>query len=65
MTDISTSFDEILKQHNAHISHHRRFQSDVLDEFLKEAYRIVRFTIACRLPILLFVLLLSLQLLRR
>ena len=42
MTDLSPLLTTLLKAHNTHLRTHRRKQSDITDEFLKEAYRIVR-----------------------
>ncbi|MCJ1390033.1 hypothetical protein MMC18_002891 [Xylographa bjoerkii] len=41
MTDISQTLNDALKANNAHINQHLRSRSDVRDEFLKEAYRII------------------------
>jgi hypothetical protein len=41
MSDLTSTLSSILKQHDAHLGQGRTSSSDVSDEFLKEAYRIV------------------------
>lgn len=41
MANITPDFDEALNKHEAHVRRSRRQRSQISDEFLKEAYRLV------------------------